>query len=526
MNIAVFEHTVAALRAVIQNENEPLQKISHLIKYDPGLYFSLLRYINSSDKRNDITSVSQAISLIGAEGSERFILEQDYYLDESNLLVWCYSVIAGETAALINERAEVAEEDEAFFAGILPCVGTLLMLETHASYQKILDLILKIPIEQRVFIEEGLYKTNHIIQLDHAIASPKIYKDIISLMSMVFSKEGHRRNNLEHPSKLSVAHKAFQLFRLIDIAETAARTLLFPAVIEAQEKFRELCKMYFKIPESEIEEILAEILERFEEVCREFNVEQLSEQFIARAEGYRSPGITFLTTSATLQKKLEALFAANRENKNILLYGASSVGKRLLAIALHRHPDNPRRAKPFLSVHCACLDSETFEMELFGAKGGFLGLEKHKGVLELANGGTILLKDIDNIPLMLQDKLAEIFSKDEFYKIGETRSASFDIRVMMTSRKNIIEEAKAGRFSLRLLNVLKPVSLHIPPLRERREDIGFIADSILEKYGLDLNDEALRLGLKDYYATQEFSDNLRDLKKLLFFLSAKHRLKS
>ncbi len=525
MSVPVFEHTLTSIRSLIHDENEPLQRISHLIKYDPGLYFSLLRYINSLGKRNDITSVSQAISLIGAEGVENFILQQDYFLNEDYLLLWCFSVMGGEAAVLINERTDIAEEEEAFFAGILPAVGMLLMTG-KSGYQKVVNLLLKVPLEQRVFIEEGLFRTNNIDQLDKNLLSPKTYKDIISLMSRVFSKNGQRNNHLEHPARFSMAHTSFQLFRLIEAADTAARSLLFPQVIEAQEKFRGLSKMYFKISGSETEELLADILERFEAVCREFKVEHLSEQLIANAENYQSAGVTFLTKSGPLKKSLEHIYAAIREDKNILVCGEPSVGKRLLAIALHRLPDNPRRTKPFLSIHCATLDSETLEIELFGTKGGFLGHERHKGTLELANGGTLLLKDIDKIPLTFQDRLAEIFSKDEFYKIGETQPASFDIKFVITSKKDIIAEGKAGRFSNRLLNVLKPVGICIPPLRERREDIEFITDNIIDKYNLNLTDAALRLGLREYYETQPFPDNLRDLKRLLFFLSAKHSLKS
>ncbi|MEW5746885.1 MAG: sigma 54-interacting transcriptional regulator [Nitrospirota bacterium] len=526
MNAPVYEHTVIALRSIIHNENEPLQNISHLLKYDPGLYFSLLKYINSSDKRNDITSISQAITLIGAEGAERFILQQqDAFLDERYHLLWCYAVLAGETAALINERVDLADEDEAFFAGLLPSIGMLLMLEARSSYSKILELLLKVPLEHRVFIEAGLYKSTLIAQLDRNLSAPKVYRDIADLMAAVFSEEGRRRNHLEHPAKLSIAYKSFQLFRLLDAADTAARALLFPAVVEAQEKFRELCKRYFRIPENEIEELMADVMERFEAVCQELNVGELPERFFGSAESYVSPGITFLTKSESLKRVLDEAYAAAREDKNIFIYGESSVGKRLLSVALHRHADNPRQTKPFLAIHCSTLDSETFEMELFGAKGGFLGFEKHKGALELANGGIILLKDIDALPPMLQDRLADILTNDEFYKIGETHPASFDIKFIVTSRVDIVRETREGRFSERLLTAINPVSIPIPPLRERREDIEFIADSIIEKYNLNLTDKALRLGLHEYYDAHAFPDNLRDLKRLLFFLSAKHSLK-
>ncbi len=130
------------------------------------------------------------------------------------------------------------------------------------------------------------------------------------------------------------------------------------------------------------------------------------------------------------------------------------------------------------------------------------------------------------IPLMQQNVLAEIINRDEFYKIGEIQPASFNIKFILTSRKNLITETKEGRFSEKLLKALNPVSMFITPLRERREDIEFIADGIIKKYGLRLTDPALRLWLQDFYETQPFLDNLRDLKRFLFFLSAKHSLKS
>src|SRR5208282_3671022 len=366
----------------------------------------------------------------------------------------------------------------------------------------------------------------HIDQLDKNMSSPKIYRDIIDLMLNVFARNGHRERLSETPSKLSVAHKSLQMFRLLETAEAAARSLLFPSIVEAQEKFRELAKVYFQIPENEIEELLAEVLNQFDLACKEFNTEGLSEQCVSDAENSLMQRIIFLTKSETLKKSLEEIYTANSEDRNIFIFGENSVGKRLLAIGLHHRPDDPRNNQPFLSIHCAALWGDTFDKELFGAKGGVFGFEKHKGALELADGGTILLKDIDMMPLLQQDYFAQTVCRDTFYKIGETHQESFNIKFIMTSRKNIIDEAKEGRFSEKLLKALNPVSLYIPPLSERREDIEFIADTIIEKYNLYLNDGALRLGLRESYEMLPFRDNLRDLKRLLFFLSAKHSLKT
>jgi hypothetical protein len=527
MKLPVFTHTISAMNAVVNNEREPLQKISELIKYDPGLYFSLIQKVNSMTKRMEVAAITQAISLIGSEGLENHILEQEHLLGEEHLLLWCYSVLAGETASLINGKANIGDAEEAFFAGILPSLGMLFMLIAKEDYKKILDFILRIPLEDRIFIEEKLYKTNNIEQLDRGLSSPRLYKEIVNIMLFIFSKDGRRTELFSHPAKLSFNYKSFQLFQLMDATEYAVQAILFPYNIESQEKFKETCKRYFKIPENEAEELLADVIERFEDVCKEFKVGEAAERFIVNAEEFRFKEFSFLTKSESLKKSLDTAYEAAKEEKNILLYGEASVGKRLLAMALHNYAENPRKTKPILALHCGSMDSDTLELELFGTKGGFLGLEKHKGALEIAqDGGTILLKDIDKIPVILQDRLTEILSEGGFHKIGETRTTWFDVRFIITSRKNIAEEAKEGRFSERLLNILNPVGIHIPPLRERREDIEFIADSIIEKYDLALNDKALRIGLKEYYETHSFRNNLEDLKRLLFFLSVKHSLKS
>lgn len=442
MLIPVFEHTIGSLRAIVNNENEPLQKVSQLLKYDPGLYFTLIKNLYLPDRKTEITSISQAISLIGTNGVERLILQQDLFIEEDYILLWCFSVLAGEAAELINRQAGIAEDEEAFFSGIMPVVGMLLVLVGRSNYKKVLDLLLKISIEDRIFIEEKLYKTSHIEQLDKNLEYPKIYRDALNLMNIIFTKDGQRKNNVEHPAKFSVAYQSFQLFQLMEIAECAAQAILFPSITDRQEKFKELCKTYFNIPEHDAEELLSEIVDGFGAICEDFKVTELCSKFMSTAEMFRSTESAFFTKTETLKKSLETIYAANREGANILIYGESAVGKPLLACALHSREDNPRKIKPFLSFHCSSMESETLEMELFGAKGGFLGLEKHKGSLELANEGTILFRDIDKMPLNLQERLAEILNKTEFYTIGDTQPTSYNVRFILSSRKNIVEEAK------------------------------------------------------------------------------------
>ena len=526
MIVPVFEHTVSSLHSIITNENEPLQKVSRLLRYDPGLFFSLMHSVSNTTQKKDITSISQAISLIGADGVENLILQQDYFLDEEYTLLWCYSVLLGETATIINERFEVAEEEEAFFSGIIPVIGMLLMLVEFPKYKKLTELLLKLSIEDRLFIEWRLFKTTHLELFGKALSSPKIYRDILDYMGLIFSSDGQRKKHLDYSAKFSVAYQSYQLFHLLETAEVATQTILYPSLAERQGTFKELCKKHFRIPEHDAEEVLSEIVSRFEAVCTDFKVQKLAASYISAAEVFRTPEITFSTRSEALQASLKNIYEANRSEKNILIYGDACVGKPLLAAALHFREDNPRKTKPFVICQCSVVDTELLEAELFGARGGFRGLEKHKGTLELANGGTILLKDADQLPVTLQDRLAEIFSKDEFYGIGETSPKEYSIRFIITSRKNIVEEAGLGNFSAELIKVLDPTVIYLPPLRERREDVELIAGRIIEKYNLNLTDPVLLMGLREYYETDRFENNLKDLKRSLFYLSAKRLLES
>jgi hypothetical protein len=530
MNLPVFAHTLRSLHALINNEQEPLKSVSDLIKYDPGLAFSLLEVVGSSGRRKEITTVTQAISLLGSENVERHILSQDLIIEEEYTLLWCYAVIAGETASAISTTFSITAQEEAFLVGILPALGMLYLSGESPKYKKVYELLLKVPLEDRIFIEERLFRTNLLEQMENQPALPRVFCEIVALMKkIIIQGESGRQQHLmsgegvvpDKPSKLSVAYETLQLYHLMETAGAAARAILFPPVVEAQEKFRELSKRYFKIHESEIEELLADIVERFEEVCAVFGLQDLARSILAPAEQYISSGLQFSTASPEFQRSLDDFNRALQDERNIIIFGEPGIGKRLLVASVKYNKNYPRKDKPLISLHCGALEPEVLEMELFGDAVGFIGRKRNKGVFSMADGGTVHLKDIERLPIAVQERLARVMAKDEVQE-----AAAYDVRLIISSRADILAETEVGRFSGHLLSVLNPFMLFIPPLRERRGDISFIANGIIEKYNLDLKDERLRLELGEYYETHPFPNNLKDLKRLLFYLSAKQCLKS
>ena len=166
-----------------------------------------------------------------------------------------------------------------------------------------------------------------------------------------------------------------------------------------------------------------------------------------------------------------------------LIYGESGTGKELAARAIHRN--SPRGAKPFVAINCAALPEPLLESELFGyEKGAFTGATtQKKGRLEVADGGTVFLDEIAELPSALQPKLLRVLQERELERLGGTHSIPLNIRLIAATNKDLTDAVREGTFRRDLYYRLNVVSLTMPPLRERREDILPLADCFLSKYG-------------------------------------------
>lgn len=204
-------------------------------------------------------------------------------------------------------------------------------------------------------------------------------------------------------------------------------------------------------------------------------------------------------------------------NGRVLIYGESGTGKELVAHALHAL--SPRASKPFVAVNCAAIPEDSIESELFGhMQGGFTAASERKvGRFQKADGGTLFLDEVADMSLRTQAKVLRALEEQRFEPVGAQESVQVDVRVVAATARNLEEEIEKGNFREALFYRLNVIPFHVPPLRERREDIPALAAYFLEEftraYGRkpkQLTQQALEL-LEEYH----WPGNVRELRNLI-----------
>ncbi len=221
--------------------------------------------------------------------------------------------------------------------------------------------------------------------------------------------------------------------------------------------------------------------------------------------------------SAQIRKIFEVIQQVAPTRASVLITGESGVGKELIADAIHSL--SGRREKPFIKVHCAALSESLLESELFGhEKGSFTGaVARKRGRFELANGGTIFLDEIGEINQNIQIKILRVLQEKQFERVGGEETLEVDVRVITATNRDLKEEIAAGGFREDLYYRLNVVNLHIPPLRERKDDIPLLVAAFLKEFSeengkqIDGIDSKARAALYAY----SWPGNIRELRNCI-----------
>ena len=201
----------------------------------------------------------------------------------------------------------------------------------------------------------------------------------------------------------------------------------------------------------------------------------------------------------------------------VLISGETGTGKDLIAYAIHRN--SPRRDNPFVKINCAAIAENLIESELFGyEKGAFTGAVSTKpGRFELADKGTLFLDEVGEIPRDMQVKLLRVIQDHEFERVGGLRTIRVDVRLIAATNRNLLQDVKDGRFREDIYYRLNVFPTHIPPLRERREDILPLTDYFIEKFNGKLEREVKSIDsrVKDVLVSYDWPGNIRELENFI-----------
>ncbi|NTV14674.1 MAG: sigma 54-interacting transcriptional regulator [Desulfobulbaceae bacterium] len=241
-------------------------------------------------------------------------------------------------------------------------------------------------------------------------------------------------------------------------------------------------------------------------------VRKLDERVAAPEQGYG-----LLGHSLAMQKMLEFLPVLARTDATVLITGETGTGKDLLAQAIH---DASRRAAyPFIKINCGALPETLLESELFGhVRGAFTGAHADKpGMFRLAQGGTLFLTEIGDLPLPLQVKLLTVLDDREFYPLGSSKKVQVDVRVITGTHRRLDELIKEGLFREDLFFRLNVLRTHMPPLRERQGDVRLLADHFLQKFAADLKRpiRGFSVAALEILGGYDYPGNVRELRNIV-----------
>jgi formate hydrogenlyase transcriptional activator len=222
-------------------------------------------------------------------------------------------------------------------------------------------------------------------------------------------------------------------------------------------------------------------------------------------------------SSAPLKSVLIAVERVAPTNATVLVLGETGTGKELIAAAIHR--SSPRSASPFVKLNCAAIPFDLLESELFGyEKGAFTGAFAQKiGRFEMADGGTLFLDEIGDIPLVLQPKLLRVLQEKEFERLGSGKTHRIDVRLIAATHRNLPEMVGRNKFRSDLYYRLNVFPVVLPPLRERKEDIGLLVSHFVELFSRHMEKpiSSIPKEMLEAFTSYSWPGNVRELQNLI-----------
>jgi two-component system nitrogen regulation response regulator GlnG len=266
----------------------------------------------------------------------------------------------------------------------------------------------------------------------------------------------------------------------------------------------------------------------FEYIPKPFDLDEAT-QIINRAlekkpatKGLKTkPTTDIIGESASMQNVFRAIGKLSNTNATVLVQGESGTGKELIAKSLHKN--SPRNDMPFIALNMADIPKELVESELFGhEKGAFTGaVDKRIGRFEQANGGTLFLDEIGDMPLDSQTRLLRVLSNKEFYRVGGDKPIKVDVRIIAATHQNLNNLVSQKSFREDLFYRLNVIKIDVPPLRDRKEDIGALTKYFLKNHSDSLDEELRVLSpeVMDVIANYNWPGNVRQLENICYWLA-------
>ncbi|WP_350344313.1 sigma 54-interacting transcriptional regulator [Proteinivorax tanatarense] len=268
--------------------------------------------------------------------------------------------------------------------------------------------------------------------------------------------------------------------------------------------------------------VLFEDLEEFKDIINKNKLLE-SELHLYKRQLQKIQGAKYSWESIVGQseKMVQAKYMSRRAaqtNSNVLLLGKSGTGKELFAHAIHN--GSSRKHAPFVKVNCAAIPAELLESELFGyEEGAFTGAKKggKVGKFQLANGGSIFLDEIGDMPLKMQAKLLRVLQEHEIEKVGSNNTIKVDVRVISATNQKLLELVKEGKFREDLYYRLNVMTIEIPSLKEREGDIGLLTEKLIKKVSKEIGKHVDKISPKamDFLQTHDWPGNVRELENVL-----------